>query len=91
VLTMLRGQQGVITAEAIGGQDADSITYIIESESGVDIRKPLFSALAKNNMPLLGLEAMGVSLEDVFLTLVDAKEPVKSKKKTVSKRNSAGV
>jgi ABC-2 type transport system ATP-binding protein len=89
VLALLRSQQGVISVEAIGQHDADSVTYLIESEAGVDIRKPLFSLLAKNNMPLIGLETVGAGLEDVFLSLVDAKEPAKSKKKIVSKRSSA--
>ena len=91
VLALIKNMQGVVSAEAVGQHDLDSVTYLIESESGVDIRKPLFMTLAKSNMPLVGLEAMGASLEDVFMSLVDAKEPAKSKKKTVSRRNSAGV
>ncbi len=88
VLSLLRGQTGVMSAEAVGQHDADSVTYIIESESGVDLRKPLFSLLAKNNLPLVGLEAMGANLEDVFMSLVDSKEPVSTRKKTVTKRAS---
>lgn len=91
VLSLLRAQPGVTLVEAIGQHDADSITYLIESEAGVDIRKPLFSILAKNNYPIIGLEAVGAGLEDVFLSLVDAKEPTtKARKKTVRKRSSAG-
>lgn len=91
VLSLLRAQPGVTSVEAIGQHDADSITYLIESEAGVDIRKPLFSILAKNNYPIIGLEAVGAGLEDVFLSLVDAKEPTtKARKKTVRKRTSAG-
>ncbi|NLY69997.1 MAG: ATP-binding cassette domain-containing protein [Clostridiales bacterium] len=91
VLSLLRAQPGVTSVEAIGQHDADSITYLIESEAGVDIRKPLFSILAKNNYPIIGLEAVGAGLEDVFLSLVDAKEPTtKARKKTVRKRSSAG-
>jgi len=90
VLSLLRAQPGVVTAEALGQHDADSITYLIESEQGVDIRKPLFSLLAKSNYPLIGLESVGAGLEDVFLSLVDSKEPTgKTRKKTVSKRSSA--
>lgn len=90
VLSLLRAQPGVVTAEALGQHDADSITYLIESEQGVDIRKPLFSLLAKSNYPLIGLESVGAGLEDVFLSLVDSKEPTgKTRRKTVSKRSSA--
>ena len=92
VLTLLRGQSGVVSVEAVGQHDADSVTYIIESEQGVDIRKPLFLSLAKVGYPLIGLESIGMGLEDVFLSLVDAKEPAaKSRRKTVSKRSSSEV
>jgi len=92
VLQTLRAITGVVSAEAVGQHDADSITYIIESQQGVDIRKPLFSALAKSNYPLIGLEPVGMGLEDVFLSLVDAKEPAtKSRRKTVSRRSSTEV
>ena len=38
---------------------------------GVDIRKSLFYTLAEKNWPLLGLEAVGMSLEDIFISIVD--------------------
>jgi hypothetical protein len=36
------------------------------------VRKSLFYALAAKNWPILGLEAVGMSLEDVFVKLMDA-------------------
>ena len=44
---------------------------MIESEVGVDIRKNLFFALAEKKWALIGLEALGMSLEDIFITIVD--------------------
>ena len=49
------------------------MAFLIESERGIDVRKPLFYALAERSYPLLGLEALGASLEDVFLSII-AKE-----------------
>ena len=46
-------------------------TYMIESEVGVDIRKNLFYTLAEKNWPMIGLEALGMNLEDIFITIVD--------------------
>ena len=37
----------------------------------MDMRKGLFRALAEKGWPLIGLEAMGMSLEDVFISIVD--------------------
>ena len=57
---------------------------MIESEVGIDIRKKLFWALADKKWPLIGLEALGMSIEDIFIAVVDktAPEMQKAKKKT---------
>ena len=41
------------------------------SEVGVDIRKSLFFTLAEKKWPLVGMEALGMSLEDIFINIVD--------------------
>ena len=58
---------------------------MIESEVGIDIRKKLFWALADKKWPLIGLEALGMSIEDIFIAVVDKTAPeaqAKAKKKT---------
>ena len=55
------------TSDLIG----DAIAFAIEAKSGIDIRKAMFYALAEKNYPLMGLEAIGMSLEDIFIKLVD--------------------
>ena len=82
VLSALNAVPGVVRADAVGERELDSFTYHIESEPGVDIRKPLFFALAQHGWPILGLEAVGMSLEDVFMKLMDAGE----KKKNAARR-----
>jgi ABC-2 type transport system ATP-binding protein len=72
VLAALKEIPGVLRADAVGERELDSFTYHIESEPGVDVRKSLFFALAAKNWPILGLEAVGMSLEDVFVKLMDA-------------------
>lgn len=44
--------------------------YEITGNANTDIRRSLFFALAKAELPLLGIRVAGVSLEDVFLSLV---------------------
>lgn len=82
VLSVLKGLPGVVYAESVGERELDSFTYHVESEPGVDLRKPLFYALAQHGWAILGLEAVGMSLEDVFMKLMDAD----TKKKTAKKR-----
>ena len=74
VLSMLRGTQGISYAEALAERDGDAYTYMIESEYGVDIRKKLFFDLAARGWALIGLESLGMSLEDIFITVVDQSE-----------------
>lgn len=83
VLYAIRTMNGVTKAEALSGQEHDSTTFIIESDAGVDIRKPLFNLLARNNWPLIGLNAMGMNLEDVFIALTVDPTKGPGKKKNV--------
>ena len=78
VLAALNNVPGVVRADAVGERELDSFTYHIESEPGVDVRKPLFYTLSERGWPILGLEAVGMSLEDVFMKLMDADAKKKS-------------
>lgn len=81
VFSELKSMQGISYVEYLGGADLDSHSFMIESQPGVDIRKTLFYALARNNWPLIGIDAMGATLEDIFISLVDkSNEPAKSKR-----------
>ncbi len=80
VLAMLKSKPGIVYAEALAERDGDAYTYMIESEVGLDIRKNLFYTLAEKNWPMIGLEALGMSLEDIFITIVDSTEEKKKQK-----------
>jgi hypothetical protein len=63
-------------------------TYLVESEYGVDIRKKLFHLLAERDWPIIGLESLGMSLEDIFITVVDRSEESKTASRDrVTRRN----
>ena len=86
ILTTLKNMKGVVQAEQLAERDGDSTTFMIESEVGVDIRKTLFYTLAEKNWPLIGLEALGMNLEDIFISIVDTTNaPAHSLKKRTSK------
>ena len=71
VQNVLSHLPGVISAEQTGERELDSYTYVIESEKGVDIRKPLFYAMSEHNWPVTGLEAIGMNLEEVFIKIME--------------------
>lgn len=83
VLDTLKNMPGVSYAEALAQKDGDAYTYMVESDVGVDVRKKLFFTAAEKGWAIIGLEALGMSLEDIFITVVDKTDsdiPVASQK-----------
>ena len=80
VLKTLRSLGGIKSADVLGKRDTDSISYLIESQDRIDIRKPLFYALSSKGWPLIGLEGVELSLEDIFIRLVGKEQEQKAKK-----------
>ena len=74
VMNSLREISGVTRVDVTGEREIDSYTYRIESQQGVDIRKPLFYAMSKQGRPIIGLEAAQSSLEDIFVQLTETGE-----------------
>jgi ABC-2 type transport system ATP-binding protein len=81
VLSALRSLPGVFSAESLGNLDADSFSFVIESDGNIDVRKPLFTMLSRNGWPLIGAEASNVNLEDIFITLINNTSSTETKKK----------
>ena len=79
VLSMLRATSGVTYAEVLAERDGDAYTYMIETDAGLDIRKKIFYQLAERAWPLVGMESLGMSLEDIFISVVDTSEEDKPK------------
>ena len=89
VLATLKSKPGIVYAEALAARDGDAYTYMIESDVGVDIRKSLFYTLAEKNWPLVGMESLGMNLEDIFISIVDKSEETKASR-TKKKENRYG-
>lgn len=89
VLAMLKSKPGIVYAEALPSRDGEAYVYMVESEVGLDIRKNLFYTLAEKNWPMIGLEALGMNLEDIFITIVDKNNEVRVRRSTkVGKKNA---
>ncbi len=85
VLDAIRSISGISYAEALSQKDGDAYSYVIECEPGIDIRKKLFFTLAERKLAMVGMEAVGMSLEDIFITVVNKTE---NEEKTRYQRNS---
>lgn len=80
VIKALRSLGGIKTADILGKRDTDSVSYLIESQERVDIRKPLFHLLSGKGWPLIGLEGVELGLEDIFIKLVGIEKEKAEKK-----------
>ncbi len=93
ILSMLRSMQGIVYCEALSERDGDASTFMLESAPGVDIRKKLFFSLAERGWALIGLEALGLSLEDIFITVVNKSDedasPTRYTRRTSRKMRTA--
>ena len=68
VLDTLRAVPGVLAARLQGGQK-EVLVVDVEAEAGRDVRAELASALVTGGHGLLGLQQVGMSLEEIFLEL----------------------
>ena len=71
VLSALEKIRGVKSVTATGERDSDAYAYIVESERGIDARKPIFNLCASKSWPILGMAPVGTDLETIFIRLVD--------------------
>lgn len=72
VYNVINGLPGVTSVKEVGIKEGDSFTFLVESKSGIDIRKPMFNALAKKGYPIMGLENTEGELEEMFVKLIDS-------------------
>ncbi|HBN84750.1 MAG TPA: ABC transporter [Clostridiales bacterium] len=67
---------GVKYNEVLGKPNKDTLTYVIESDKEIDVRRPLFFAMAKAGYPIIELRSMDMTLEDIFLKVTTVEEGV---------------
>lgn len=72
----IREIYGVKYVETAAEKDKEAISYIVESDKDIDIRKPLFFAMAKLGYPIIELKTTGMTLEDIFLQIVTQEKEV---------------
>lgn len=76
VVNQIKGIYGVKYVEPNMEREKDVVNYVVESDKDIDIRRPLFFAMAKAGYPILELKSLGMSLEDIFLQIVTEEKEV---------------
>ena len=74
VVLALKKVNGVKSVVPTGEKDADAYSFIVESDRGLDVRKPVFNLCVKMGWAILGIAPVGTDLESIFIRLVDRSE-----------------
>ena len=77
VASLLKNIHGVTKVTQDGAREGDAFPFIVEYSGSVDIRKMMFRALAEKGWPILAMEGVDISLEDMFVKLIDGEEGTK--------------
>lgn len=76
VLSQIKEIYGVKYAEANVEKEKDVISYEVESDKEVDVRRQIFFAMAKLGYPIIEMKSMDMTLEDIFLQIVTKEKEV---------------
>lgn len=71
VSNTVRAVPGVRVVTALPDREEGACDLLVESDGQVDIRKPLFRALATAGYPILQLRPQDLSLEEIFMSLTE--------------------
>jgi len=71
VISVLRGIDGVRAVTPLADREKGASDLLVESLPAIDIRKPMFNALAKAGYPILMMRPQDMSLEDIFMSLTE--------------------
>lgn len=71
---ILQKIDGIDSYEIESAEEADSIKIRVETAGSKDMRKDLSLALSKGNMPILSMNRVEKSLEDIFLELTESEK-----------------
>jgi len=67
ILDVLEPIAGIEYIKSLGRKEEGSIDFVVEAAPNVDVRTPIFNALAQASLPILSLQTMDLSLEEIFL------------------------
>ena len=70
ILIGLKNIPGVLRVKKLRDVSEIAGRYVVEYKNGVDIRREVFNAMARNNCPILNMQSGNETLEESFLQLV---------------------
>ncbi|MFI5369310.1 MAG: ABC transporter, partial [Spirochaetia bacterium] len=74
VLVVARGVPHVVKAESVGSREPGTVEIVVEARRDQDVRREVFTAFARANLPILLIKSMDLTLEEIFLNLITTEE-----------------
>lgn len=75
-LALARGVPHVAKAESVGIRETGTVDLVVEAKKDEDVRREVFLAFARGNLPILMMKSMDLTLEEIFLTLISEEKEV---------------
>ena len=70
VLSALKKITGVVLVNVAVDYGDGTYSYLVEGQGDIDVRKPIFFAMAQGSWAILSMESVGATIENVFLSAV---------------------
>ncbi len=77
VLKAIQELHGIIHLESLGVREPGTVDVMVEADPNVDLRRPLFPAMARASYPILMMKSMDMTLEDIFLQVTTQEKEVR--------------
>lgn len=78
ILDVLEKIEGIKNIKSLGRKERESIDFIIETLPNIDVRPEIFRAMAENNLPILTMQTVDLSLEDIFIEVTENNRQIAS-------------
>jgi ABC-2 type transport system ATP-binding protein len=69
-LAVARRVPQVLKAESVGSREQCTVDIVVEARKDQDVRRDVFMAFAKADLPLLQMKSLDLTLEEIFLNLI---------------------
>ena len=77
-LDVLESVQGIKQIKSLGRKEKNTTDFIIETEPNVDVRPEIFRKMADSNLPILSMQTVDLSLEDIFIEVTENERQIAS-------------
>ncbi len=77
-LDVLESISGIKQIKSLGRKEKNTTDFIIETEPNVDVRPEIFRKMADSNLPILSMQTVDLSLEDIFIEVTENERQIAS-------------